>query len=344
VASTGGHLELLAAVSSSLDGYERVWVTPESDRAHDLERRGDRLEPIPFYGRRPLKLLAHLARVIPLVLRDRPRLVVTSGAGSAVPFCVAARVVGARIVFVETMARVTNASVSGRILSRIAQRSIVQWPEMLNVYRGATLCQPALLSDIQPSGPRTGEGVFVALGTHVQPFDRLLRAVDDALARGILAVPAIAQSGVSHYEARHIALTPFMQPGEIDRAMAAARYIVCHAGSGIIAAALRAGHRPIVMPRRSANGEHVDGHQLQLVGKLAQAGLVVRLDDELTGLHLTAADEPLDPAQLPAQPGAPSEIPAALAAALAELDEDRTRAPWRRTPRKSVHAHAVDHT
>jgi predicted glycosyltransferase len=135
-----------------------------------------------------------------------------------------------------------------------------------------------------------------------------------------------------------------MQPGEMDRAMAGARYVVCHAGSGIIAAALRTGRRPIVMPRRRASGEHVDDHQLQIVEKLAQAGLVVRLDEDITDAHLAAADEPLDPSHLQARPDGPPTIPDALAAALDELQEHLGLPLWRRLPRKSMHAHAVDQT
>jgi UDP-N-acetylglucosamine--N-acetylmuramyl-(pentapeptide) pyrophosphoryl-undecaprenol N-acetylglucosamine transferase len=320
VASSGGHLELLAAISSVLELYELVWVTPDSNRARALEQRGDRLETIPFYGRKPLKLLRHLARVVPLLVRERPRVVVTSGAGPAVPFCVLARMAGARIVFVETMARVTNASISGRILSRVAHRSMVQWPEMLEVYRKAELCHPALLSEVQSIRTPTGVGVFAAVGTHVQGFDRLLSTLDAALDEGVIAGPATAQSGVSHYDARSILLTPFMAPEAMHRAMTDARYVICHAGSGMISTALRTGHRPIVMPRLRRYGEHVDDHQLQIVEKLAEAGLVVPLEGNLTRAHLAAADEPLDPMHLDAQPGGVREIPDALVAALAELD------------------------
>ena len=52
---------------------------------------------------------------------------------------------------------------------------------------------------------------------------------------------------------------------EIDRADA----VVCHAGSGTIRDAIRAGHRPIVVPRLARHGEHVNDHQLELVTALA---------------------------------------------------------------------------
>lgn len=346
VASSGGHLELLAAVAPALADYDLTWVTPDSDRARTLEAAGDRLEPIPFYGRDPFLLLRHLRRVVPLVASEGPRMVVTAGAGPAVPFCLLARLLGGKIVFIETMARVTNSSISGSILSRIASRVIVQWPEMLDVYRGALLCQPALLSDIRPRRAIVGDGTFVAVGTHVQPFDRLLTAVDRAVGSGLLPAPATGQSGRARYEPTHVEVAPFMSPNDINDSMERARYVVCHAGSGIISSALRAGRRPIVMPRLEAHGEHVDDHQVQIVEKLVDAGLVIRLTGELTEEHLAAADRPLEPAGPGGDAHGSPPIAATLAAALLELEELDWLAPsrgWRRAVgRKYLSRHAVD--
>lgn len=298
VASSGGHLELLAALLPALARHERVWVTTESNRARAIEASGDRLHIVSFYGRNPLRLARHLWRVAGLLLKERPKVVVTTGAGTAVPFCVLAWLLGANLVFIETMARVTNASISGRVLSRLASTSLVQWPEMLDVYPGARLCRPALLSDVLWERVERGEGTFVAVGTHVQAFDRLLRAVDRAVERGVLPAPAAGQAGVSEYSAGSVALEPFLAPDDMAESIRRSRYVVCHAGCGIISAALREGRRPLVMPRLRRHGEHVDDHQLQIVDKLAATGLVVPLAGEITPEDLAAADRPLTQAEL----------------------------------------------
>jgi UDP-N-acetylglucosamine transferase subunit ALG13 len=54
-----------------------------------------------------------------------------------------------------------------------------------------------------------------------------------------------------------------------------AAVIVCHAGTGTLSHALRAGKVPVVMPRRKKYGEHVDDHQLELVRALALEGRVI---------------------------------------------------------------------
>jgi len=62
-----------------------------------------------------------------------------------------------------------------------------------------------------------------------------------------------------------------LAPREVILAeLAAADVVVCHAGSGTLRDALAAGHRPIVVPRLSRYGEHVDDHQLELARALSE--------------------------------------------------------------------------
>jgi UDP-N-acetylglucosamine--N-acetylmuramyl-(pentapeptide) pyrophosphoryl-undecaprenol N-acetylglucosamine transferase len=291
--SPGGHLDVLERLRPAIADRKVVWATAEGGRARTLRARGEAVEELPLYGRSPLRLTANATRAARVLRRVRPALVVCSGAGLVVPLCLIARSSGVRIVFAETMARVTGPSLSGRVLSRLASSVLVQWPEMTCVYPGSRLCQPALLDDIG-SGDSPGEGTFVAVGTHAQPFDRLLEAVDRSVEAGCLPRPVVAQSGPSSYRPRTYSTSAWMAPDELDAAAAAARYVVCHAGSGIVATALRAGRRPLVMARLRAHGEHVDDHQRQLAAKLGELGLAVPLEDAIGDAERRAADAPLE--------------------------------------------------
>lgn len=72
-----------------------------------------------------------------LVLRIRPRLIICNGPGTCVPVCYCAfllKVVGmadTKIIFVESFCRVEKLSLTGRLLYPIADRFIVQWPQLL---------------------------------------------------------------------------------------------------------------------------------------------------------------------------------------------------------------------
>ena len=77
--------------------------------------------------------------------------------------------------------------------------------------------------------------------------------------------------------------------GEILEHLEAAHVVVAHAGVGSILLAVRHGHVPIVMPRLHRYGEHVDDHQAQLAGRLAQLGRVLVAWDGRELAQLVAA-------------------------------------------------------
>jgi UDP-N-acetylglucosamine:LPS N-acetylglucosamine transferase len=253
----GGHLELLKRLRHSFASFSRTWVTAAEAGADDLRRQGEGVIDVSKFSRaRPFSAVRNMVSSLSLALEHRPRVVVATGAGSIVAFCLFSRLLGARVIFVETMARITSPSASGRVLSRIASRTLVQWPEMGAVYPRATVCRPALLEDIATRPAPPGEGCLVAVGTHRHPFDRLLSVVDRAVGAGVLPAPVRAQSGYSSYRPTHYSSQDFLNAEELETAIEASEYVICHAGSGLIAAALRAGRKPLVLARRPSLGEH----------------------------------------------------------------------------------------
>ena len=293
--SPGGHIDLLRSVAPALGDWPLVWATAGGPAAASIAAAGDRVVALPRFDRRRSAVVGTALRSLTLLLRERPRALVVSGASLVLPLAVLARLLQIPVVFAETMARVTGPSASGRLLSRLAAGVLVQWPEMARVYPGAIVCRPALLEQAGSStGPAPSErvGTFVAVGTHDGGFDRLLETVSRAVAGGVLPEPLVVQSGHS----RSVPATgqAWFTPDEMREHVAAARYVVCHAGAGIVSSALRAGVRPLVMARRAALGEHVDDHQGQIVAKLGELGLIVSIEDEISPVHLRAADAPLE--------------------------------------------------
>lgn len=291
VASLGGHLELLVGLDECFEGYDRVWVTAAGDGAASLIARGDRVCAVPRLSRaRPWTAIGNVTRSFMLAMRERPERVVTVGAGSVVAFSTFARLLGARTTFVETTARVTSPSASGRVLARLASSVIVQWPEMARVYPRAVVCRPALWEDVEEPSRRERSGTFVAVGTHRHQFDRLLEVVDHAVEAKVLPQPVVAQGGTCRYRPKNFDVRAYMSREELTDAIDGAEYVVCHAGSGIISAALRRGHMPLVMPRLARHHEHVDNHQVQIVEKLGSLGLIVPLGDQISAREVAKAE------------------------------------------------------
>jgi UDP-N-acetylglucosamine transferase subunit ALG13 len=117
--------------------------------------------------------------------------------------------------------------------------------------------------------------IFVSVGTHEAPFDRLLQAVEELRPDEQIVVQH-GPSGVRVPGAVEAEYLPFEEVVDYIRE---ARAVVMHAGVGSVMIALANGKRPIVMPRLHRFGEHVDDHQLELARRLEANGLVTVVED-----------------------------------------------------------------
>ncbi len=118
--------------------------------------------------------------------------------------------------------------------------------------------------------------IFATVGTHEQPMDRLLRALD-TLPAGTVAEdePIVVQSGWCTYAARRCVTTKLLPFEEVQRHMQEARIVITHGGPASIMQALSHGKVPIVVPRQAAHGEHVDDHQVLFSRRIADRVVVV---------------------------------------------------------------------
>jgi beta-1,4-N-acetylglucosaminyltransferase len=133
VCSTGGHLLQLVALREAWTPFTRAWVTFDKSDARSL-LRGEHVQFAFGPTNRSIKnLVRNLWVAWRVARRLRPQVVVTTGAGVAVPFAWVSRLFGARVVFVESLARIEAPSLSYRLVAPIAERCYVQWPELAHV-------------------------------------------------------------------------------------------------------------------------------------------------------------------------------------------------------------------
>jgi beta-1,4-N-acetylglucosaminyltransferase len=130
VCSTGGHLLQLVALRESWAPFTRAWVTFDKSDARSLLRDEDVHFAYGPTNRSVKNLLRNVAVAVRVVTAVRPSVVITTGAGVAVPFAWIARLRGARVVYVESLARIEAPSLTYRLIAPIAERRFVQWPEL----------------------------------------------------------------------------------------------------------------------------------------------------------------------------------------------------------------------
>ena len=116
--------------------------------------------------------------------------------------------------------------------------------------------------------------IFITLGSQKFQFDRLLKAVDDLVERGVITEDVFAQSGYSTYVPQHYPIKPFLNREEFAEKQEQADIVITHGGTGAIIGAVKKGKKVIAVPRLAKYGEHVDDHQLQLVGQFKSQNLI----------------------------------------------------------------------
>jgi beta-1,4-N-acetylglucosaminyltransferase len=130
ICSSGGHLLQLLALRPAWERFDRLWVVfDKSDTRSLLD--GERV--VHAYGptNRSLRNLLRNAVLAVRTLRaQRPAAILTTGAGVAVPFAWIGRLYGVPTVYVESFTRIEELSLSARLISPVASRLYVQWPEL----------------------------------------------------------------------------------------------------------------------------------------------------------------------------------------------------------------------
>ena len=121
--------------------------------------------------------------------------------------------------------------------------------------------------------------IFVTLGSQKFQFDRLLEAVDALIEKGCITEEVFAQIGNSTYAPRHYAYTRFLEREAFAERQEACDILITHGGTGAILGAVKKGKKVIAVPRLAKYGEHIDDHQLQLIGQFREQNLICGLAD-----------------------------------------------------------------
>ena len=136
VASSGGHWEELMCVKDVAKEHEAIYITEAGGQAQDsgierlfvLEQMNRREKNFVF---KFLKLLGVARRIL---LKEKPDVVITTGALIAFPFCLIGKLTGAKVIYIESFARVTNKSLTGKLVYPFADLFLVQWESLLKAY------------------------------------------------------------------------------------------------------------------------------------------------------------------------------------------------------------------
>ena len=122
--------------------------------------------------------------------------------------------------------------------------------------------------------------IFVTVGTHEQPFNRLIQKIDELKKDGTIQDEVIIQTGFSTYEPKHCQWSKSLPYQQMVKNVADARIVITHGGPASFIMPLQIGKTPIVVPRQQQFNEHVNDHQVEFTRNVAQRmGTIVPVED-----------------------------------------------------------------
>lgn len=132
--SHGGHFVQMMRLLDAFEGQNYFFVTFDSEATKTLKNA----YLIKFEGwdlKGKILLIKYIIKAIQILLHEKPDVIVSTGGGEiAVPFCYIGKLLGAKVIFIETLARITKSSGGGKFIYPISDLFLVQWKPLLKKY------------------------------------------------------------------------------------------------------------------------------------------------------------------------------------------------------------------
>lgn len=134
VGSSGGHLTHLYMLKPFWEKHERFWVTFDKQDANSILKE-ENVQHCYFPTNRNIKnLIKNTFLAIKIIKKEKPDLIISSGAAVAVPFFYIGKLHGAKTIYIEVFDRIDKSTLTGKLVYPVTDKFIVQWEEMKKVY------------------------------------------------------------------------------------------------------------------------------------------------------------------------------------------------------------------
>ena len=135
-ASSGGHYEQIMMLKPLMDEYDSFVITEEThynlkaiDKKVYYLKQSNRKEIIFIWN-----MFINIFKSISIYKKEKPDVVICTGVLAMIPICLIAKLMGKKLIYIESYAKVTSPTMTGKFLYRFADRFYVQWESMLECY------------------------------------------------------------------------------------------------------------------------------------------------------------------------------------------------------------------
>jgi UDP-N-acetylglucosamine:LPS N-acetylglucosamine transferase len=126
--SAGGHLSEMMQLESFYRNHEHFFVSDYRSNAIALSE-GNKVYFVKCPRRNPFYALINFFQSLRIFMQEKPDVVISTGADTAIAFCLLAKLFGKKMIFIESLARISSPSLSGKLIYPLADLFFIQWPE-----------------------------------------------------------------------------------------------------------------------------------------------------------------------------------------------------------------------
>jgi len=135
VCTQGGHFATMMGLKKFWSEHEREWVTHRSADT-DMIAKQEKIHFVPRQTSRSIFMTCvNFFLAFPILFRMKPDLIISTGAAVAVPFIYAGRILGIKTIFIDSISRVENLSLTGKLIHPVVSEIYVQWEQCGREYR-----------------------------------------------------------------------------------------------------------------------------------------------------------------------------------------------------------------
>lgn len=129
VASAGGHLKEITFLEKFYKKYPRFFITFKRENSLSLSNK-EKVYFVEDPGRNLVRFLKNAFQSFKIILKERPDIVISTGAGVAIAVCYFGKLIGSDIIFIESFCRTQKPSLTGKIIYPISDIFFVQWKRL----------------------------------------------------------------------------------------------------------------------------------------------------------------------------------------------------------------------
>lgn len=134
VGSSGGHLTHLYLLKKFWKKHDRFWVTFDKEDARSVLENEKKYWCYFPSNRNVKNLFKNTWLAYKILKKEKPDLIISSGAAPAIPFFYIGKIFGAKLVYIEVYDRIDMPTITGRVVYPIVDEFIIQWKEQQRFY------------------------------------------------------------------------------------------------------------------------------------------------------------------------------------------------------------------